>query len=70
MTRVREIPNIKIQGKTEEIITVPNIEEKREGFIFNGWNFEGVQYQPGDEFKIKGQEPSMGISAEALWIQT
>jgi hypothetical protein len=70
MTRVREIPNIRIKGKTEEVISVPNIEEKREGFVFNGWNFEGIQYQPGDEFIIKGQDPGIGISAEALWIQT
>lgn len=70
MTRVREIPNFKIKGKTKEVINVPDIEEKREGYIFNGWNFEGIQYQPGDEFYIEGQDPGFGISGEAVWIQT
>ena len=70
MTRVKEIPNFNIKGKTKEIIILPDIEEKREGYIFNGWNFEGIQYQPGDEFLIEGQLPGIGISAEAIWIKT
>ena len=70
MTRVKEIPNFNIKGKTKEIIILPDIEEKREGYIFNGWNCEGIQYQPGDEFFIEGQDPGIGISAEAIWIKT
>ena len=70
MTRVSSIPNIKIKGKTKETIIIPNIEEKREGYIFNGWNFEGIQYQPGDEYFIEGEIPGFGISGEAIWIKT
>ena len=70
MTRVKKIPNFNIKGKTKEIIILPDLEKKREGCVFNGWTFEGIQYQLGDEFFIEGQVPGIGILAESIWIKT
>ena len=69
ITGVSGIPNIRIKGKTKEAIIVPNIEQKREGYIFIGWNFEGIYYEPGEDFIVEGQEPGIGISGRAVWIQ-
>ena len=69
ITGVTNIPNIKIKAKTKETILVPNIDEKREGYIFIGWTFFGKQYKPGDELIVEGQMPGLGISGKAIWIK-
>ena len=65
---VSSIPNIKIKALTKEIIIVPNIEEKREGYKFIGWIILRNFYKAGDEFIVEGQLPGLGISAKAIWI--
>ena len=70
ITHVSSIPNIKIKGKTNEVISVPNIDEEREGYYFNGWIInENQLYRPGEELIIEGQMPGFGISGEAIWIK-
>ena len=69
-TGVSSIPNIRIKAKTNDIIIVPNLEEKREGYIFVGWNVLGNQYIFGDEMIIEGQMPGIGISGKAIWIKS
>ena len=70
ITGVTTIPNIKIKAKTKEIIIIPNIEEKREGYIFVGWSIFGSQYKFGEEFFVEGQLPPFGISGNAIWIKS
>ena len=63
------IPNIKIQGKTNEKIIAPYLEKERQGYTFLGWKIYNTEvYYPGDEIVIKGQMPGIGISAKAIWI--
>lgn len=68
-TGVNTISNIKIQGKTNEIIIAPFLEKEREGYTFLGWKiYESYIYYPGDEIIVEGQMPGIGISAKAIWI--
>ena len=69
ITGVTAIPNIKIKAKTKETIIIPNIHEKREGYIFIGWNIFEIQYYPGDDYIVEGQVPPFGISGKAIWIK-
>ena len=69
-TGVKAIPNIKIKAKTKEIIIIPNLEEKREGYIFIGWSIFGIKYKYGDEYIVEGQVPPFGISGAAIWIKS
>ena len=70
ITHVSSIPNIRIKGKTNDIIIVPNINGKREGYDFIGWIiYENEFYKPGEELIVKGQEPGLGIEGSAIWIQ-
>ena len=68
-TLVSGIPNIKLKGRTGEIIIAPNIEDKREGYIFGGWIVYGNKYTPGDEIFVQGQMPGLGISGKAIWYR-
>ena len=67
-TGITTIPNFKIKAKTKDKLIVPEIDEKREGYIFLGWLFYGKQYNPGDELIVEGQM-SGGITGKAVWIQ-
>ena len=70
ITTVSSIPNIRIKAKTNDIIIVPNIDEKREGYIFLGWIIYETQfYKGGDEMIVEGQMPGLGISGKAIWIK-
>ena len=69
-TGVSAIPNIRIQAKTKESVFVPNLEEKREGYIFSGWIINGIQYNAGDEYIVEGQMPGLGMSISAIWIKS
>ena len=70
MTGVSSIKNIRINAKTKDIIIVPNINEKREGYIFSGWIiYESQYYKGGDEMIVEGQDPGLGISGKAIWIK-
>ena len=66
-TLVSGIPNIKVKKRTGEFIFAPNIDDKREGYIFGGWIVYGNQYIPGDEILVEGQMPGLGISGKAIW---
>ena len=69
ITGDNSIPNIKIKGKTNEIIIAPYLEKERKGYTFIGWKiYETQVYYPGDEIVIEGQMPGIGISAKAIWI--
>lgn len=68
-TLVSGIPNIKVKGRTGEIIFAPNIDYKRDGYIFGGWIVYGNQYIPGDEIIVEGQIPGLGISGKAIWYK-
>ena len=70
ITGVASIPNIRILGKTKETIIIPNIEEKRDGFIFIGWLLDERYYKAGDEYIVEGQMPGIGIIGKAIWIQS
>jgi len=67
-TLVTTNPNIKIKAKTKDKIIAPNLDEKREGYIFIGWFIFGNLYKPGDEIIVEGQIPGRGISGKAIWI--
>ena len=67
-TLVTTNPNIKIKAKTKDKIIAPNLDEKREGYIFIGWLIFGNLYNPGDEIIVEGQIPGKGISGKAIWI--
>ena len=69
ITGISSIPNIKIKGKTKETLIVPNIDQKREGYKFDGWIFFENHYKSGDDFFVEGQMPGLGISGKAIWIQ-
>jgi len=58
---------IKIQGKTDTAITVPECNYSYAGYVFKGWKFEDTIYQPGEEFIIPGALPGLGISLTAVW---
>ena len=69
-TGVSSIPNIKIKGETDTIIFAPFIEKEREGYTFEGWKmYENKIYLPGDEIKVEGQMPGIGISSKAVWSE-
>lgn len=66
---IDSVPNIKIQGRTKEIIIAPSPEIEKEGYTFGGWIIYGTDiYYPGDEIEVKGQMPGQGISAKSIWI--
>ena len=69
ITGITTIPNFKIKAKTGDILIIPDIDEKREGYIFVGWIFFGKNYSAGDELIVEGQMPGSGISGKAIWIQ-
>ena len=66
---VTTIPNLRIKAKTKDILIIPDINQKREGYIFVGWIFFGNKYNAGDEFIVEGQMPGVGIAGKAIWIQ-
>ncbi len=59
--------DIRIKGKTDTTITVPECAAAKEGYTFGGWKIEDKIYQPGDEFLIVGAKPGVGISFKAVW---
>lgn len=60
--------NIKIAGETDTSIICPEPGVTVAGKYFAGWkSSEGDIYQPGDEYKIVGALPGMGISLKAVW---
>ncbi len=59
--------DIRIKGKTDTTITVPECAAAKEGYTFGGWKIEDKIYQPGDEFLIVGAKPGIGISFKAVW---
>ena len=69
-TQVSSIPNIKIKAKTKDIIIIPDLEQKREGYIFVGWVIFGNLYIFGDKLIIEAQLPGLGISGKAIWIKS
>ena len=60
---------IKIPAETDTVITCPDPEITVEGKHFAGWksNDDGNIYQIGDEYKVPGAVPGMGISFKAVW---
>ena len=58
---------IKIKGKTDTSIVVPDINITKPGYYFDGWEYENVVYKPGEEFFIKGAMSGRGISLKAVW---
>ena len=61
--------DIRIKGKTDTAITIPECTAVKEGYTFGGWQYKDTVYQPGDEFIILGAEPGLGISFKAIWIE-
>lgn len=60
---------IKIPAETDTVITCPDPEITVDGKHFAGWksNDDGNIYQIGDEYKVLGTVPGMGISFKAVW---
>lgn len=46
-------------------VTLPEEEPKREGYGFEGWEINGIIYQPGDEVKFAGTATT--ATATAVW---
>ena len=61
--------NIKVRGRTDTAITVPECTYVKEGYTFAGWQYQDTVCQPGEEFIIPGAEPGLGISFKAIWIE-
>ena len=61
--------DLRIRGKTDTAITIPECTAVREGYTFGGWQYKDTVFQPGDEFIIPGAEPGLGISFNAIWIE-
>lgn len=59
--------NIKISGKTDESIICPDINIKKDGYYFDGWQYEDKLFKAGEEFLIEGAPPGMGIALNAVW---
>lgn len=58
---------IKIAGETDTAITVPEVTSTKKGYEFVGWSYDGVIYQPGDDFVIPGAKPGVGIALDGVW---
>lgn len=60
--------NQRVEGKTDETITVPENTAVKAGYVFSGWKSgDGKVYQPGEEYLILGAMPGTGISLSAVW---
>ncbi|MDO4863423.1 MAG: InlB B-repeat-containing protein [Ruminococcus sp.] len=61
--------SIKVPATTDEVITCPDPGITVEGKHFAGWKStaDGTIYQAGDEYKVLGAMPGMGISFKAVW---
>ena len=61
--------SIKIPASTDEVITCPDPGITVEGKHFAGWKStnDGSIYQAGEDYKVLGAIPGMGISFKAVW---
>ena len=64
----KDSERIKIPGPTGTTITCPDINVEKTGYYFDGWSYEGVIYQPGDDFYVEGAPAGKGISLSAVWV--
>lgn len=60
---------IRIDGQTDTTVICPEINIKKPGYKFAGWDYKGTVYQPGDEFLIYGEISGLGIPLDAVWIK-
>ncbi len=58
---------LKVQGKTDTAITVPECNYTYKGYVFKGWKYNDTIYQPGEDFIIPGALPGLGISLTGVW---
>ncbi len=62
--------SVKVNGFTDTKIVCPDPNHTVAGKHFGGWkDKEGVIYQPGDEYLIKGAIPGGGISLKGVWLE-
>jgi hypothetical protein len=59
--------DIRIKGKTDTTITIPECTAVNEGYTFGGWEKDDKIYQPGDEYLIVGEKPGLGVFFNAVW---
>lgn len=59
--------DIRVKGKTDTTIQVPECTVKRDGYTFGGWQRDDKIYQAGEDFLIEGAQPGIGISFKAVW---
>ena len=59
--------NVRIKGKTDTTIQIPECKGQKEGYTFGGWQIGDDIYQPGDDYLIVGAKPGFGISFNAVW---
>ena len=59
--------DIRIKGKTDTTITIPECTAVKEGYKFSGWQIGDDIYQPGDEYLIVGAQPGLGVFFNAVW---
>lgn len=61
--------HIRIDGQTDTAVICPDVNIKKPGYRFGGWDYKGTIYQPGDEFLIYGEIAGLGIPLEGVWIK-
>ena len=57
----------RIKGTTDTTIILPECTAVKSGYKFDGWKFNNVVYQPGDEYFIEGVMPGLGYAFTAVW---
>ena len=59
--------DIRIKGKTDTTIKIPECTAVKEGYSFGGWEKDDKIYQPGDDYLIVGEKPGLGVFFNAVW---
>lgn len=52
-----------------DTITMPECEFKKSGYVFDGWDYEGTIYQPGESFEIPALLKGKSIVIGCKWVK-
>lgn len=65
------VENTIINAATGETITIPPVDDSRDGYVFSGWKYSrtGTTYQPGDEFVIPALLSGQKQIFTAVWVK-
>lgn len=60
--------NTYVTATCGDIITLPEADEfTKDGYVFNGWEYDGVTYDAGDKFTVPGVVSGESIVIAATW---